>query len=140
MSSQGKKRFQMNKMRYSLDNPDNGTFHLTLKLLSYDRLFTLQRCLLSLAKAKYDDDIVDLHIYIDHFPASLNNTQQVQRQINAESMLSYASAFVWQYGRKRVIYRTANHGIQGSWLESWWPTTYHEYVFMVEDDMELSKN
>ncbi|KAK6138252.1 hypothetical protein DH2020_027999 [Rehmannia glutinosa] len=31
-----------------------------------------------------------------------------------------------------------NAGLQAQWLEAWWPTSDHEFAFVVEDDLEVS--
>ena len=46
--------------------------------------------------------------------------------------------FEWRYGEKLVHYRTGNAGLQGQWLEAWWPSSDHEFAFVVEDDLEVS--
>lgn len=35
-------------------------------------------------------------------------------------------------------YRTVNAGLQAQWLEAWWPTSDNDFVFVVEDDLEVS--
>lgn len=35
-------------------------------------------------------------------------------------------------------YRTGNVGLQAQWLEAWWPSSDHEFAFVVEDDLEVS--
>lgn len=46
--------------------------------------------------------------------------------------------FEWRFGEKLVHYRTGNAGLQGQWLEAWWPSSDHEFAFVVEDDLEVS--
>lgn len=29
-------------------------------------------------------------------------------------------------------------GLQAQWLEAWWPSSDHEFAFVVEDDLEVS--
>lgn len=35
-------------------------------------------------------------------------------------------------------YRTLNVALQAQWLEAWWPSSDHEFAFVVEDDLEVS--
>ncbi|ERN16254.1 hypothetical protein AMTR_s00063p00142620 [Amborella trichopoda] len=85
-------------------NPNslNPNFHFIIKVLTFDRLASLTRCLYSIAHADYADE------------------------------------FQWKHGEKMVHYRTQNVGLQAQWLESWWPASDDEFVFIVEDDLELS--
>ncbi|KAH7287966.1 hypothetical protein KP509_31G005300 [Ceratopteris richardii] len=122
-------------------------FSFVVKLLTYDRLHSLIRCLDSLAAADYGDNEVKLHVFIDHFPNQDHSTsfkppmlaQQVESKLKeSHAILDYVHKFKWAHGAKEIHYRTQNAGLQGQWLEAWWPVTDHEFAFMVEDDMCLS--
>ncbi|KAF3782887.1 hypothetical protein EJ110_NYTH33489 [Nymphaea thermarum] len=123
--------------------PSNSTsnFRFIVKVLAYDRLDSLARCLRSIANADYDGDRVDLHIFLDHFRASdAGNDSGVldQRLEGARRMLGFVDGFEWKFGDKLVHYRTGNVGLQAQWLEAWWPSSDDEFAFVVEDDLELS--
>lgn len=57
---------------------------------------------------------------------------------SAKEILDFVDKFEWRYGEKLVHYRTGNAGLQGQWLEAWWPSSDHEFAFVVEDDLEVS--
>lgn len=56
----------------------------------------------------------------------------------SRKILDFVDRFKWDYGEKVVHYRNLNVGLQSQWLEAWWPSSDHEFVFVVEDDLELS--
>ncbi|XP_057801679.1 uncharacterized protein LOC131016898 [Salvia miltiorrhiza] len=115
--------------------PPNFTF--LIKVLTFNRLSSLSRCLNSLANAHYDAaDKVHLHIYIDHFP--LDSADSDQRLNLSKQILDFVDGFDWRFGEKLVHYRTSNAGLQAQWLEAWWPSSDHEFAFVVEDDLEVS--
>lgn len=60
------------------------------------------------------------------------------RLSNAKEILDLVDEFEWRFGEKLVHYRTANAGLQRQWLEAWWPSSDHEFAFVVEDDLEVS--
>ncbi|XP_074321216.1 uncharacterized protein LOC141657775 [Silene latifolia] len=119
-------------------SPQNHTFTFTIKLLAYNRLHSLTRCLHSLSSANYANDTVHLHIYIDHFPNSSFSTDVGQKLESFKEILGFVDGFEWLHGVKVVHYRTVNVGLQGQWLEAWWPVNDHDFVFVVEDDLEVS--
>eukprot|EP00250_Pteridium_aquilinum_P011353 c20007_g1_i2 orf=1-402(-) len=45
-------------------------FSFVIKLLTYNRLHSLTRCLDSLSAADYGTHVIKLHVFIDHFPLS----------------------------------------------------------------------
>ncbi|KAK0603109.1 hypothetical protein LWI29_001516 [Acer saccharum] len=114
-------------------SPNSNTFSPTIKLLTFNRLNSLSRCLRSLAAADYSSDKVHLHIYIDHF----NNASSSDFE-ESQAILRFVDGFEWKFGEKVVHYRTANVGLQAQWLEAWWPTSDNEFAFVVEDDLEVS--
>ncbi|KAK1402856.1 Transferase transferring glycosyl group [Heracleum sosnowskyi] len=112
------------------------TFTLTIKLLTFNRLHSLSRCLTSLSAAHYDSNQVNLHIYVDHFA---NGSLDLDQKLNgSHQILDFIDGFKWKFGDKIVHYRTQNVGLQAQWLESWWPSDDNEFAFVVEDDLEVS--
>ncbi|KAL0460907.1 UNVERIFIED_CONTAM: hypothetical protein Slati_0717900 [Sesamum latifolium] len=127
---------------HQIQSPEPGpNFTFFIKVLTFNRLSSLSRCLNSLSRAHYDvNDKVHLHVFIDHFlldsqtgSADLDNKLNVSKQI-----LDFVDGFDWKFGEKLVHYRTSNAGLQAQWLEAWWPTSDHEFAFVVEDDLEVS--
>lgn len=115
-------------------------FSFVIKLLTYNRLHSFIRCIDSLASADYGTHIVKLHVFIDHFPLSDGPSSEAvtSKLKEAHDLVNYADQFAWIHGPKEIHYRTQNAGLQGQWLEAWWPASDHEFAFMVEDDMRLS--
>ncbi|KAL9992629.1 putative RNA-directed DNA polymerase [Helianthus debilis subsp. tardiflorus] len=120
-------------------------FSFTIKVLTYDRLRSLSRCLRSLSAAHYDNDKVNIHIFIDHFKILDQKDQKDQdseyldKKLNeSREILDFVDGFEWKFGEKMVHYRTGNVGLQAQWLEAWWPVSDDEFAFIVEDDIELS--
>ncbi|GKA08268.1 ubiquitin carboxyl-terminal hydrolase, partial [Tanacetum coccineum] len=114
-------------------------FSFTIKVLTYDRLASLTRCLKSLSAAHYDNEKVNLHIYVDHFKVLDQTGEDLDKKLNESRMiLDFVDGFEWRYGEKMVHYRTGNVGLQAQWLEAWWPSSDNEFAFVVEDDIELS--
>nr|POE80229.1 hypothetical protein CFP56_30261 [Quercus suber] len=111
----------------------------TIKVLAFNRLDSLSRCLRSLAAADYLSDPVHLHIHIDHFASSNNDSLQLDRNLgSSHRILEFVDEFEWRFGEKLVHYRTGNAGLQAQWLEAWWPSSDNEFAFVVEDDLEVS--
>ncbi|KAK9068138.1 hypothetical protein SSX86_012249 [Deinandra increscens subsp. villosa] len=114
-------------------------FSLTIKLLTYDRLPSLSRCLQSLSAAHYDEQKVNIHIFVDHFRVLDQKDEYLDQKLNeSRRILDFVDGFEWRFGEKMVHYRTANVGLQAQWLEAWWPANDDEFAFVVEDDIELS--
>ncbi|CAA0826215.1 Unknown protein [Striga hermonthica] len=113
-----------------------------IKVLTFNRLSSLSRCLNSLSKARYDaGDKVHLHIFIDHFQQDPQKTDSVdldQKLKLSKRIVDFVDGFGWEFGEKLVHYRTSNAGLQAQWLEAWWPASDHEFAFVVEDDLEVS--
>ncbi|XP_059665445.1 uncharacterized protein LOC132311538 [Cornus florida] len=122
--------------------PNTPNFTLTIKVLAFDRLASLSRCLLSLGNADYVNDRVNLHIFIDHFKdldSSDNGSVNLDLKLNeSREILDFVDGFSWKFGEKMVHYRTGNVGLQAQWLEAWWPSSDDEFAFVVEDDLEVS--
>ncbi|KAG5036751.1 uncharacterized protein LOC114418216 [Glycine soja] len=112
-------------------------FTFVIKVLAFNRLAALSRCLRSLAAAHYLADRVHLHLHIDHFAP--DNASHVDPKLReAHQILEFVDGFDWKFGEKVVHYRTGNVGLQAQWLEAWWPSSDHEFAFVVEDDLEVS--
>ncbi|CAI8607814.1 unnamed protein product [Vicia faba] len=119
-------------------NPNSPNFTFLIKLLAFNRLESVSRCLRSLADANYLGDRVHLHVYIDHFAVS-DNTSSVDLKLSeSRRILEFVDGFEWRFGEKVVHYRTGNVGLQAQWLEAWWPGSDDEFAFVVEDDLEVS--
>ncbi|KAG6512987.1 uncharacterized protein LOC121977175 [Zingiber officinale] len=120
-------------------NP-NSRFTFIIKVLTYDRIASLRRCLRSLAAADYAGDRVHLHVLVDHFRvANGSSDSTVDSQLEeSRQILDLVDRIGWPHGEKIVHYRTANVGLQAQWLEAWWPSSDDEFAFVVEDDLELS--
>ncbi|XP_038978751.1 uncharacterized protein LOC120109088 [Phoenix dactylifera] len=122
-------------------NPNPQRFAITIKLLTFDRIDSLRRCLRSLSAADYGGDRVNLHVFVDHFRAidPANGSALLDRKLEeSRRILDLVDGFSWPHGEKLVHYRTANVGLQAQWLEAWWPKSDDDFAFVVEDDLELS--
>ncbi|XP_061340859.1 uncharacterized protein LOC133287301 [Gastrolobium bilobum] len=113
-------------------------FTFVIKVLAFNRLNSLSRCLRSLAAADYNGDRVHLHLYVDHFTLANDSSNVDQKLRESHRIVEYVDGFDWKFGEKVVHYRTGNVGLQAQWLEAWWPGSDHEFAFVVEDDLEVS--
>lgn len=116
-------------------------FTFTVKVLAFDRIESLRRCLQSLSGADYGGDRVNLHVFVDHFrTVALGNDSDLldHKLQEARRILEFVDGFSWQYGEKILHYRTSNAGLQAQWLEAWWPGSDDDFAFVVEDDLEVS--
>ncbi|GLU18945.1 hypothetical protein SLE2022_352200 [Rubroshorea leprosula] len=95
------------------------SFTLTIKVLTFNRLHALSRCLRSLAKAQYlPGNPVHLHVFIDHFVPS-NDSNMDQKLRESHEILGFVDGFEWKWGQKMVHYRMTNVGLQAQWLEAY---------------------
>eukprot|EP00271_Cylindrocystis_brebissonii_P003796 TRINITY_DN1503_c5_g1_i1.p1 TRINITY_DN1503_c5_g1~~TRINITY_DN1503_c5_g1_i1.p1 ORF type:complete len:721 (+),score=183.29 TRINITY_DN1503_c5_g1_i1:310-2472(+) len=121
---------------------DPSKFKLHIKVLVFDRVSSVERCLRSLEAAHYDGDVVDLELFVDHpfsgWKGSHWSAKAEARVRVSQALLESLDALPWSHGPRRIHYRTKNSGIQPQWLEAWWPETPNDFAFVVEDDMELS--
>ncbi|XP_024012625.1 uncharacterized protein LOC18017290 isoform X2 [Eutrema salsugineum] len=121
---------------------DAPPFTFLIKVLTFNRLHSLSRCLRSLAAAEYgvagDTGRIHLHVYIDHFSLAREDKSVEANLKSAREILEFVDGFEWRFGEKSVHYRTDNAGLQRQWLEAWWPSSDHEFAFVVEDDLEVS--
>ncbi|KAM4084071.1 hypothetical protein ACJW30_08G105600 [Castanea mollissima] len=129
----------INSLKNPNPNPKSPNFTFIIKVLAFNRLDSLSRCLRSLAAADYLSDSVHLHIHIDHFASTNNDSLQLDRNLgSSHRILEFVDDFEWRFGEKLVHYRTGNAGLQAQWLEAWWPSSDNEFAFVVEDDLEVS--
>ncbi|OWM73559.1 uncharacterized protein LOC116201428 [Punica granatum] len=119
-------------------SPRGLSFSLIIKVLAFNRLDSLSRCLRSLAAADYLSDTVHLHVYVDHFSLDDKSSTTDQDLDNSRRILDFVDGFKWGFGDKLVHSRTRNAGLQAQWLEAWWPSSDDEFAFVVEDDLEVS--
>ncbi|KAL9404819.1 hypothetical protein Peur_001791 [Populus x canadensis] len=114
-------------------------FTFLIKVLAFNRLDSLSRCLNSLSAANYGGDTVHLHIHVDHFALTNESLNVIDKKLEeSRNVLNFIDGFDWKFGNKVVHYRTNNVGLQAQWLEAWWPSSDHEFAFIVEDDLEVS--
>ncbi|KAF5831096.1 hypothetical protein DUNSADRAFT_13615 [Dunaliella salina] len=97
--------------------------HLTICVITYNRLLALQRLLLSLNHARYHEH-VDLRISVEAGAPS--------------DLLRYVETFVWVHGSKTVHVRVVRAGLIPAVVESWFPANDNCYGVLLEDDLEVS--
>ena len=122
---------------------DPARFRLHIKVLAFDRIDSIRRCLRSLAAAHYAAEPVSLDVMVDHpysnpggrYPWTPRSAEAVRRM---HALLAAVNGFHWPHGPLRVSYRWENAGIQPQWVEAWWPESANDFAFVVEDDMEVS--
>ncbi|KAI4305892.1 hypothetical protein L6164_029224 [Bauhinia variegata] len=119
-------------------NPNTPNFTFIIKVLAFNRLDSLSRCLRSLARADYLGDRVNLHVYLDHFKHENGTASFDQKLDESRRIMEFVDGFDWKFGEKLLHYRTGNVGLQAQWLEAWWPSSDDEFAFIVEDDLEVS--
>ena len=119
---------------------DPASFRLHIKVLGYNRIPSLLRCLHSLVSAHYDVEPVFLDIIIDnpHNASRPWTEESVAGVHHMQKLLAALHNFSWPHGPKRVNYRWQNAGLQPQWVEAWYPDSPNEFAFIVEDDMEVS--
>ena len=127
---------------------DPAQFRLHIKVLTFNRVKSLHRCLQSLVSAYYDSEPVFLDILVDHpyrrhrvwGPASADSysAKYAGRVREMHQLVASLRNFSWPHGPKRVSVRWENAGLQAQWIESWFPDSPNEFAFVVEDDMEVS--
>lgn len=98
-----------------------------LAVLTTNRCESLSRLLDSLANAVYAGAVVDISLHVD---------VDVETGIDLET-LRIVKQFQWPHGEKTVVAEREHIGLRKSWL-SVSPQKVHEYVAILEDDLELS--
>ena len=117
-------------------------------MLTYIRAESLRRLLDSLAAADYDNDLVDLEIWMD----GARNMNDVAELASLKEVAQVASAVVWEFGSKRLVQQPKNMGLVGQWLscnmmnESGMEPSgkgrdsgYRGEVVIFEDDLQVSR-
>ena len=107
-------------------------FCLKVIILTYNRADALKTCLKSLDEADYDEDRVDVEVWIDRSKENVidNKTYHV------------ASDFRWRHGTFTVHAHAVHVGIFGQWLSTWYPSNrpgVEENVVYIEDDIVVSQ-
>lgn len=126
--------------------PRSPPFTFSLKVLTFDRLPSLRRCLTSLATADYGGDQVELDVFVDvpevKDADATNGSVSMPTRTDAidksDLLVDFVADFPWPHGPKRVHYRVANAGTGRQWLEAWWPLSTNDYAMFIEDDMEVA--
>jgi len=103
---------------------------VNIVVLTQSRVNSLVRLLQSLSKARYGCADIDLVFHIDF--------QDLAPEVSFE-VSAVAEQFEWPHGRKYVFRKMSQRGLATSWFESTY-TSSHEYVLLLEDDIELSIN
>ncbi|CAI5512287.1 unnamed protein product [Closterium sp. Naga37s-1] len=122
---------------------DPARFRLHVKVLVFDRPAYALRCLRALAAAQYDAEPVHLDVFVDH-PFALRadaapwSPRAARRVAASHSLMAQIDAFAWPHGPKRVMYRSQSAGVQGQWVEAWWPESLADVALMVEDHVVVS--
>ena len=97
--------------------------------MTAERHESLQRLLNSVKQARYSCSRVDLFINVDMSTFLLKTSAALQ----------VATEFHWTLGTKTVLRRLAHAGLSQSWFELPYETD-HDFIAVLEDDMELSAN
>ncbi|GJP81769.1 hypothetical protein CLOP_g11898 [Closterium sp. NIES-67] len=122
---------------------DPARFRLHVKVLVFDRPAYALRCLRALADALYDAEPVYLDVFVDH-PFALRadaapwSPRTARRVAASHSLMAQIDAFAWPHGPKRVMYRSQSAGLQGQWVEAWWPESLADVALIVEDHVVVS--
>lgn len=108
---------------------------LRIIVLTQKRAFSLARLLKSLADAKYEQDRVDVDIWVDWIDDVLIRS----------GIMDTLKAFKWKFGRLNVHYRESTAGLRRQWFETWnlsipggLISNTRERVIILEDDVEVS--
>ncbi|MGK0391012.1 MAG: hypothetical protein ACI94Y_003773 [Maribacter sp.] len=101
------------------------TIHPVIIIIAYNRTSSLQRLLEMVFDAVYYTE-VDLVISID--------------KSDNEEIIPLASAFDWQYGKKRIITHQKNMGLKKHVLSCGDLTEKYGAVIILEDDLLVSKD
>lgn len=100
------------------------TFSLTVSVITFNRLKSLQRLLLSLTNAHYNDDLVTLKINVEAGAP--------------RELLDFVNNFYWPQGIKIVNVRAVPSGLVSAVVESWYPASDADFGLLLEDDIEVS--
>ncbi|KAJ2955037.1 hypothetical protein NQZ79_g8892 [Umbelopsis isabellina] len=107
-----------------LDHIEWNTVDINLFIVTDSRPDALSRLLRSLTTAHYLGDTVKLTMNTAHTADKI--TQVLVKN------------FLWEHGQKVVRHRIRRAGFMKSLVESWYPSSVHEYAIFLDDDLELS--
>ncbi|KAI9494247.1 hypothetical protein BDB00DRAFT_819412 [Zychaea mexicana] len=88
------------------------------------RPHSLSRLLQSASRAHYLGDAVNLKIHLEQ------SSDRVTRML--------VNGFRWQHGQKTMRHRIRKGGLMPAIVESWYPSSDHNYAVLLEDDIEVS--
>ncbi|KAG2123843.1 hypothetical protein DEU56DRAFT_863702 [Suillus clintonianus] len=97
---------------------------ITISVITDHRPYSLQRLLMSLARARYFGERIGLRINLEQ-TADLETLRVLQD-------------FEWRHGDVFVHYRVIHGGLLPAVVESWYPNSNHSYGLLLEDDIEVS--
>lgn len=100
--------------------------NISIVIPCYNRTQSLQRLLLSLQEAYYQNDKVDLIFSIDN--SGTNNVQKV------------AEDFSWKFGEKKFILHHTNIGLKNNILACGDLVEIYDAVIVLEDDLYVGKD
>lgn len=105
---------------------------LRVIVIAYHRAKSLQKCLNTLDAAHYDNSTVSIHVWIDR-----DNTTGTYPQNTYDVAKGFRFS---RYKGKYHVHVQATHvGIQGQWINTWWPGNgTKEIGIILEDDMDVS--
>ncbi len=123
---------------YSVERNEMHWFSLTIRVLTYTRLASLQRLIRSLHTAIYDaGDTIDLVISVDMPADDVDDDSVLQLH---RDIVTYASSLSsWSYGAYTPVIQATHQGLVGQWINSWQPRDDHSVMLVLEDDMEVSR-
>lgn len=131
----GRLRLQENILQVSTEGLGSEGPSLRILVLTMNRKASLERLLKSLDNSFYQENRVDLDIWVDVHHAS---------NIDPDTS-SLSENFVWRHGIKKVHYQDKNAGLRGQWLYTWGKSVpgglrpgLKEKCLILEDDLEVS--
>lgn len=126
----------VNEYETTHGNRSKTTPALRIIVLTMNRAESLLRLLKSLSQADYENDSVDLDVWID--------IKSAQEPANA-AVVKVCRAFEWTYGRKSIHIHDKPAGLRGQWLYTWnhsvaggLTAMTTEKAVILEDDLEVS--
>lgn len=99
---------------------------INIRVLTMNRHLSLKRLLSSLNLSNFDNDIINMEIFIDASPENNKTCQQTMKIVNE---------FVWKFGEKRIVENKINLGHIKQWFQR--PMSKKPF-FIFEDDLILS--
>lgn len=100
--------------------------HLNIRVLTYDRYDSFARLLTNLNNCNFENDEVNLEIFIDAINENLSHT---------EKMKNLANNFAWLHGNKTIYSNTVNQGLKAQWFHKF---NWKVPLVILEDDIILS--